>query len=137
MSRYEYKVIPSPRRGVKAKGAKTNRDKFAYALTELMNEQARDGWEYQRAESLPADEKPGFLKSAVEIYQSVLVFRREVMAAQPVHASGTLRAMPAAVPVAAAPERAEPQFSAPPSQQPVLTLGAQHAAPELGPARKD
>ena len=65
MQRFEYKVIASPRRGVKAKGAKTNRDKFANALSELMNAQAREGWEYQRAESLPSDEKPGLLKAAV------------------------------------------------------------------------
>lgn len=137
MQRYEYKVIASPRRGVKAKGAKTNRDRFANALSELMNAQARDGWEYQRAESLPSDEKPGLLKAAVEVYQSVLVFRREI-----VSASATAQTMVALRPLESERrveplQRAEPVFTVPrPGHEPVLTLTAENAAPELGPASR-
>ncbi len=136
MQRYEYKVIASPRRGVKAKGAKTNRDRFANALSELMNAQAKEGWEYQRAESLPADEKPGLLKAAVEVYQSVLVFRREIgVPATQASAMTAMRLTEPARPDAA--QRAEPVFTAPkPHHEPVLTLGAENAAPELGPASR-
>ena len=136
MQRYEYKVIASPRRGVKAKGAKTNRDRFANALSELMNAQAREGWEYQRAESLPADEKPGLLKAAVEVYQSVLVFRRELASA--VSHSPAMTAMRLSESTRVEPaQRAEPVFTAPkPHSEPVLTLGAENAAPELGPASR-
>ena len=137
MQRYEYKVIPAPRRGVKAKAAKSNRDKFANALTELMNAQAREGWDYQRAESLPSEEKPGLLKAAVEVYQSVLVFRREIA----VVATNTpvMTALRLNEPTRVDPaQRAEPVFTVPrPHNEPVLTLGAENAAPELGPARKD
>ncbi len=39
MTAYEYRVIPAPKRGVKAKGAKTAEDRFAVALAEVMNAQ--------------------------------------------------------------------------------------------------
>lgn len=51
----EYKVIPAPRRGEKARGAKTTEDRFALALTELLNAMAAEGWDYLRAETLPVD----------------------------------------------------------------------------------
>lgn len=141
MQRYEYKVIASPRRGVKAKGAKTNRDRFANALSELMNAEAKEGWEYQRAESLPSEEKPGLLKAAVEIYQSVLVFRREIASA--VGAAPALTALRLHEADrsgrAEPPHRAEPVFTVPrPAHEPLLTLGPESTAVrELGPARKD
>ncbi len=138
MQRYEYKVIASPKRGVKTKGAKTNRDRFAFALGEMMNAQAKEGWEYQRAESLPSEEKPGLLKAAVEVYQSVLVFRRE-LSAQVAHAPA-MTAMRLTEPARPEPvQRAEPVFAVPrPAHEPLLTLRTESlAAPELGPARKD
>jgi hypothetical protein len=145
MQRYEYKVVPSPRRGTKAKGAKTTGDKFAAALTELMNAEAREGWEYLRAESLPAEEKPGMLRSTVEVYQSMLVFRRELAPATPAPAPAPVAtvpplsaARPAEVLHAEPSQRAEPQVTVPrPHIEPVLTLGAENVVPELGPARKD
>ena len=76
MDRYEYKVIPSPRRPRKAKGLKTNADRFANVLTEEINLQAAEGWEFVRAEALPMDEKPSLFKKAVETTQTVFVFRR-------------------------------------------------------------
>jgi hypothetical protein len=57
---YEYKVVPAPERAPKVKGLK-GAAKFASALEALMNELAKDGWEYQRAESLPDEEKKGFM----------------------------------------------------------------------------
>lgn len=76
MSRYEYRVIPAPRRAKRAKGARTPQDRFARTLTDVINDEAKEGWEFQRAESLPVEEKKGMLSSATESYQSVLVFRR-------------------------------------------------------------
>lgn len=81
MSKYEYRVIPAPKRGKKVKGARSNQERFAYALTEVMNTEARNGWEYHRAESLPVEEKKSMLSSATESYQSVLVFRRVIRSA--------------------------------------------------------
>jgi hypothetical protein len=76
MPAYEYRVVPAPRVAAKEKGAKTTDARFAATLTRLMNELGSEGWEYQRAETLPCDERRGFT-SKVETTQHVLVFRRE------------------------------------------------------------
>lgn len=76
---YEYKVIPAPLRGLKAKGVKTAEDRFAYALQAAMNELAADGWEYLRADTLPCEQREG-LMSKTTVYQNMLVFRRAKVA---------------------------------------------------------
>ncbi len=43
MQSYEYSVIPAPLRGEKERGLKTGAERFAHALTQVMNEIARDG----------------------------------------------------------------------------------------------
>lgn len=88
MSRYEYKVVPAPVKGTKAKGAKTSEARFALTLTNLMNEMGSDGWEYLRADSLPAEERTG-LTGRTTKFQNLLVFRRELEGApaQPEDAS--------------------------------------------------
>lgn len=82
MPAYEYRVVPAPRIAAKEKGAKTTDARFAATLTRLMNELGADGWEYQRAETLPCDERRG-LTGRVETTQHVLVFRREKEMGQP------------------------------------------------------
>ena len=77
MDRFEYKVIAAPRKGEKARGVKTTADRFALALTGLMNEQGRDGWEYVRADTLPCEERVG-LTGKASSFQHVLVFRRRI-----------------------------------------------------------
>lgn len=76
MPRYEYKAVPAPRRGQKAKGVKTPEDRFAHAVTLTMNELATDGWEYLRADSLPSDERTGWTGKTTELTHHLLVFRR-------------------------------------------------------------
>lgn len=76
---YEYKVVPAPRRGEKARGAKTSEDRFAYAVQGLMNTLAADGWEYVRADTLPCDERSG-LTGTKTTFQNLMVFRRAVYA---------------------------------------------------------
>lgn len=75
MSSHEYTVIPAPSRGEKAKGAKTGIERFAATLTDVLNQMARDGWDYVRAETLPAEERSG-LTSRTTVYHNLLVFRR-------------------------------------------------------------
>lgn len=77
MQRFEYKVIPAPKRGEKSRGVKTTEDRFALALTNLMNELGADGWDYVRADSLPCEERAGFT-STKTTFQNVLVFRRAI-----------------------------------------------------------
>ena len=75
MPEFEYKVVPAPTKGVKAKGVKTAEGRFANALELLMNEMAADGWEYLRADMLPSEERQGLTGSTTN-WRNVLVFRR-------------------------------------------------------------
>lgn len=79
---YEYKVIPAPTRGVKAKGVRTPEERFANALQTEMNAQASDGWEYLRTDTLPSEQREGLL-SKTTVYQNMLVFRRAKVVARP------------------------------------------------------
>ncbi|MEO0400817.1 MAG: DUF4177 domain-containing protein [Pseudomonadota bacterium] len=77
MSGWEYKVVPAPTKGVKAKGVKGPEGRFANALEVLMNQMGREGWEFQRAETLPSIERSGLTGSTTE-WRNVMVFRRTV-----------------------------------------------------------
>lgn len=112
---FEFKVIPAPRRGVKARGAKTSEDRFALAMTQALNAEAAEGWEYLRAETLPLDERSG-LTGTKTSFQNLLVFRRPLGADEPASVSA-----PEA-------EGAAPRLGA-------ATDVAPGAAPTLGPAR--
>ncbi|MEM7441681.1 MAG: hypothetical protein AAF393_19065 [Pseudomonadota bacterium] len=128
MQRYEYKVVPAPNRTKRVRGVKTPAGRFAVVMTELINEEAAQGWEYLRTDSMPVEEKPGFLKRRVENYYSVLVFRRAMdqgAAEDFVAHAPEVAAVPAA-PVVAAPlvaAAAAPDYP----QDPVL-------APPVDPA---
>ena len=78
MSHYEYKVVPAPNKGLKVKGAKTAADRFANALETAMNTLGADGWEYQRTDTLPCEERSG-LTGRVTTFQNILVFRRAIV----------------------------------------------------------
>jgi len=77
MSTFEYKTICAPRKALKIKGVKGSDDRYAQTLTDVINAQSADGWEYFRAESLPVDEKSGMMGKTSEKYLSLLIFRRE------------------------------------------------------------
>jgi hypothetical protein len=128
MPRYEYHVVPAPRRGEKARGAKTTEERFALALTRLMNDLGRDGWEYLRADTLPCEERAG-LTGKTTAFQHMLVFRRAAAQAQaaPAQAGASPRlAEPLAI---AALEGSAPPIAAPADDAP-------SAAPPLGPAQR-
>lgn len=72
---FEYKVIPAPSRGQRGKGVKGAEARFAHALEIVMNDMAAEGWEYQRAETLPSEERSG-LTGTTTTFRNVLVFRR-------------------------------------------------------------
>jgi len=74
---FEYKVIPAPEKGIKAKGVKAPEARFALILQDVMNQHAAEGWEYQRAEALPSQERAGLTSSAT-VFRNVLVFRRAI-----------------------------------------------------------
>ena len=76
MTHYDYKVVPAPKRAKKVKGVRGPEDLFAMTMTDAINEVARQGWEYVRAEHLPAEAPGGWFRSAKAGEQTVLVFRR-------------------------------------------------------------
>lgn len=73
--RYEYKVLPAPTRGKRARKVKSVEGRFANALELMMNELGQDGWEYVRTDTLPCEKREGF-RGKTTIYQNMLVFRR-------------------------------------------------------------
>lgn len=144
MQRFEYKVVPAPRRGEKARGVKSTEERFALALSMVMNELGAEGWDYVRADSLPCDERSG-LTGTKTSFQNMLVFRREILAEAPrapvfTRAAVAPAASPAepapAMPVAAAPVAA-PEAAA--IVAPVLHAQPRevNSAPSLGPARPE
>lgn len=102
MQRFEYKVVPAPKKGQRGKGVKGADARFAFALEQLMNEHAATGWEYQRTVTLPAEERSG-IASRTTVYQNMLVFRRALETAQPVSHAPSVVASAAAAPAVAAP----------------------------------
>ncbi|AXT33599.1 DUF4177 domain-containing protein [Phaeobacter sp. LSS9] len=80
MQAFEYKVVPAPAKGTKAKGVKTAEARFANSIDILLNEMAAEGWEYQRAELLPSEERSGLTGSTTN-WRNVLIFRRALPAA--------------------------------------------------------
>ena len=79
MQTYQYRVVPAPKRGLKARGVSSNEDRFAHALETLMNEMGAQGWDYVRTDTLPAEERQG-LTGRTTVYQNMLVFRKIVVA---------------------------------------------------------
>lgn len=76
MSRYEYKVIPAPRKGTKSKDAKTSDARLALSIEDIMNEMGAQGWYYLRSDTLPIEERSG-LTGKTTTFQHLLVFVRD------------------------------------------------------------
>lgn len=123
MQRYEYTVIPAPRRGVKARSARTTEDRFALALTTLMNQFGAEGWDYVRADALPCDERVG-LTGTKTTFQNVLVFRR------PLTEADVAGPPPLRLTVQEAAPAPSPRLG--PAEVPVPA-----SAPAIGPAKSD
>ena len=82
MIKFEYKAVPAPSHGTKAKGVKSTEDRFALSMTDALNDLAEDGWDYVRAETLPCDERKGLTGTQTK-YQNVLIFRRQIVLMEP------------------------------------------------------
>ena len=121
MQQCEFKVIPAPKRAEKARGLKTTADRFAHAIALVMNDLARDGWQYLRADTLPCEERSG-LTGKTTSFQTLLIFRRPVVAPAVTAVPALLVAEPAALKGAAD----SPKLGS--------ALASEGAAPVLGPA---
>lgn len=73
---YEYKCVGAPEKAKRRRGAKTRTDRVAHALQDLINREAVDGWEYQRTDLLPVEERTGLFSRMHETHRAVLIFRR-------------------------------------------------------------
>lgn len=104
MQMYEYLALPAPRKGSKVKGLKTPAERFAHAITEMMNDVATEGWEFWRSESLPSEERKGFRGTAV-VENHLMIFRRPSAESLAEHLSE--RDTPAAAPKVTPPARTE------------------------------
>lgn len=127
MHQFEYKVVPAPDRGEKAKGARTPSDRFAQALTTVLNAMARDGWDYVRAEMLPSEERSGLTRRTT-VYHNMLVFRRALApgaATEPAPAQRQLTASP--------PEGKAPRLEGPGTGAPTPSVPAPAARPAAKP----
>lgn len=115
MQRFEYKVVPAPKKGEKARGARTTPERFAVALTTVMNTLGAAGWDYVRADTLPCDERVG-LTGSKTVFQHMLVFRRALAEEKPAGQTAALRTAPT---ISAIPKElfADPE----PSEVPPLT----------------
>lgn len=127
MPNYEYKVVPAPKKGLKAKGLKTTDARFANAMMVEMNELGAEGWEYQRSDTLPCEERTG-LRGRNTTFLNMLVFRREIAAAVDVEAANTF--VEETAPISSTP--IEPQTHAPLLNG--TTDNGRSSAPALGPA---
>lgn len=117
---YEYRVVPAPSRGEKARGVKTTADRFALTLTGVMNALGREGWEYLRADTLPCEERVG-LTGSKSTFQHLLIFRRAI-------AEAGVMPVAAPAPLELTAEKAVPRLG------PATAGEDAGAAPELGPA---
>ena len=136
MPSHEYRVVPAPRRGVKAKGARTPEDRFARAVEAEMNRMAAEGWEFVRSDTLLCEQKSSWFSRPSTVFQTLLVFRRPAAEAE---VQVTKAAMPPPValtqPVSAAPPApAASRFTPLPTAPAAANVAAPTAAPPPGPA---
>ena len=116
MSGYSYKTVAAPRRLKKIKGVKGKDALLARTVEDLIAVEAAQGWEYQRADMFPVDEKSGFFSKSSTEMRAVLIFRKAAPSAQPqVPPQPVAQTMAAASPQAPQPHpaaaRSEPAFS--------------------------
>lgn len=140
MTYFDYKVVPAPRRMKKIRGVKEPEELFAMTLTEAINEHARQGWEYVRAESLTAETPGGWLRRGREETQTLLVFRRARETLGPrLAAEGEAPAPAAAAPVLPRFDPApEPRSDTPPAPTNPKAVSDRPSADRVqGPGRRE
>ena len=133
MTYFDYKVVPAPRRTKKVKGVKTPEELFALTLTEVINEHARQGWEYLRSESLTAETPGGWFRRTRSAEHTVLVFRqpRETLGPRLVAANGDDAHGPTSErPELKPPLRHEPKMDPVPAPTPEMRAGPEPDASE-------
>ena len=75
---FEYRLTQKPAASKKVKGLKTIQDRYAHALTEALNTEAKSGWEFVGQENFTVEDKAGIMKKSKFTDLTFLVFRREI-----------------------------------------------------------
>jgi len=129
MANYEYKTVALPRSVAKRRRRRqTEADLVAEQLGKTLNDEAIDGWEYVRAETLTTPGQRGLVKQAVPAAYVVLIFKRsrESVWQRHAEAANPQDAMPAREPTPAsqpqpmvAPAPAPTPQNTPPAAAPV------------------
>ena len=104
---YEYKTVGAPERPRRVRGARSGSERFAAAFEEILVEEAVDGWEYFRTDTVPVTERAGWFSPSRTVNRAVLVFRRPLEAVWR-RPSADEAAKPAEPVAAPAPPRREP-----------------------------
>ncbi|MCZ4351119.1 DUF4177 domain-containing protein [Roseovarius aestuarii] len=133
MTRYEYKVCPSPTKGRKAQGVKSPEGRFAKTVEDVLNAHAADGWDYVRSDLLPSEERQG-LTSSQTVYRTLLVFRRPVGTAD--SAADEMIATASTIAEAVAPNESEETTQSAPDMPDTQTQD-EHDAPDAPERRPD
>ncbi len=124
MSNYEYKTVALPRSVDKRRRRRqTEADLVAEQLGKTLNEEAVDGWEYVRAETLTTPGHRTLMKQGVPAAYVVLIFRR---ARESVWKSQAKQGL--APPTDPSPAPAAPT---PPAPAPAPQASAQRTEPEV------
>lgn len=113
MPNFEYKTVALPRSVAKRrKRRQSEADMIAEQLGKVLNDEAVDGWEYVRAETLTTPGQKGLLKQPTPAAYVVLIFKRSREAAWQSHETPqhTAQAQPAPAP---APVQQQPAAPAP------------------------
>ena len=113
---FEYRVVPAPRRLKKKRGVLAE-ELCADTLTEGINAEARQGWEYLRAETLTVEQPGGWFRRGSVTEETVLVFRRlrATVRLAPVSEEAPAEIEPR---VSAEPPRVEPRANRPIGREP-------------------
>lgn len=73
---HEYKVVPAPDRPARLRGVKSQADRFALGLAEVLNLHAEDGWELLRTETFTIVEAQGWFGKSVTVTRTMLILAR-------------------------------------------------------------
>ncbi len=93
---WEYKVVAAPKQPARRRdaGVKDLADRFAFGIETEINEMAAQGWEYQRSDVLPCEERTG-LTGRNQSFQTLLIFRRVRVETEVLPQSPAVAAAPA------------------------------------------
>lgn len=131
----EYKTVGAPHRGRRKRGAKTRSDKVAAAMSEVLDREAVDGWQYLRTDLIPIEERRGWFGRTQEVHRAVMVFERDTEAGKAAPSAYAETARPMAAPTSGDVEVKRPPLSAvtdePPSgSEPLVAAPPLRTVPE-------